>query len=87
MIFYQKKSEYIRTKRHAAIANLLKLATVSMMLGKVQSIAIYSPTDDNLLKVIRADVHPSQKIDYTYRTFIVVAYKTSGDIYHAIMLV
>ena len=50
---------------------------------KVQSIAIYSPTDDNLFRVIRADVHPSQKTDRVYRTFI-VAYKTSGEIYHAI---
>ena len=49
---------------------------------KVQSIAIYSPTDDNLFRVIRADVHPSQKTDRVYRTFI-VAYKTSGEIYHA----
>lgn len=48
---------------------------------KVQSIAIYSPTDD-IFRVIRTDVHPSQKTDRVYCTFI-VAYKTSGEIYHA----
>ena len=50
---------------------------------KVQSISIYSPTDDSLFRVISAHVHPSQKTDRIYRTFI-VAYKTSGEIYHAI---
>ena len=54
-----------------------------MMLKNVQSIPLL--TTIYLEQLEQTYNHPSQKPDCVYRTFI-IAYKTSGEIYHAICL-